>query len=360
MNENLDLQKITFKKETHRNQKVILCFFDYDPNFVILFRKKFPNAKWSRSLSSWYVPDNTSYRNQLGLQNPEIGDSFLPKMYWHNQQEFIAFRNALTQKAFSKSTIKTYLSEFAQLLILLKQHPVNELTTKKINAYFLYCIKKLKHSENQVYSRMNAIKSYFKLVLQREEVFDAVIKPKATKSLPKVLSKEEVKKLFETTNNLKHLLVLQMAYGMGLRVSELIALKYSNIDFDRRQVHIVAAKGKKDRYVNLPRTLIPLLHDYLMCYQPKEYLFEGHLGNQYTTRSAQMVFKKAMEKAKITKSVGIHGLRHSYATHLLEAGTDMVFIQKLLGHSTIKTTEIYAKISNQLISRVESPLDSIV
>jgi integrase/recombinase XerD len=360
MSEILDFSKITFRNETHRNQKVILCFFDYDPALVALFRKNFPNAKWSRSYTSWYVPDNTGYRNRLGLQNPEIGASFLPKMFAQNQQEFIAFRNALTQKAFSKATIKTYLSEFAQLLILLKQHPVNELTKKKLNAYFLYCIKKLKHSENQVYSRMNAIKSYFKLVLNREEIFDQVIKPKATKSLPKVLSKEEVKKLFVTTTNLKHLLVLKMAYGMGLRVSELIALKYRNIDFDRDQVHIEAAKGKKDRYVNLPRTLIPLLQDYLKVYQPVDYLFEGQFANQYTTRSAQAVFKNAMEKAKITKSVGIHGLRHSYATHLLEAGTDMVFIQKLLGHSAIKTTEMYAKVSNRLISKVESPLDSIV
>jgi len=290
---------------------------------------------------------------------PDIGDSWLPRLYEHNKEEFIKFRNALQQRIYSPNTINTYLSEFAQLLILLKNHPVDELSSNRLNAYFLYCIKTLNHSESQVYSRMNAVKSYFRLVLNKERVFDGVIRPKPTKSLPVVLSKQEILKLFSATSNPKHLLILKMAYGMGLRVSELISLKVEHIDLDRKQVHIVSSKGKKDRYVHFPESLLTLYQDYLKAHQPTTFLFEGQFSEQYSIRSAQAVFRNAMTKAGINKTVGIHGLRHSYATHLLEAGTDMVFIQKLLGHKHIKTTEVYARISNKVLSRVQSPLDNL-
>lgn len=348
---------ISFKEMMHRNQNIILCVFPYNPQLLKAFKTSFPSAKWSRTHYAWYLPDSLLYRKRLNLTLPEIGDNWLTKLYTYNQNEFIKFRNALTQKAFSPNTIHTYLSEFAQLLILLKNHPVDELTSERLNAYFLYCIKTLKHSEAQVYSRMNAVKSYFKLILQKEAVFDMVIRPKPTKQLPKVLSKQEILKLFSAASNLKHLLILKMGYGMGLRVSELVALKIANIDLDRMQVHIVSSKEKKDRYVHFPESLVPLYLDYLKAYQPDFYLFQGQYSAQYSVRSAQAVFRTAMNKAGINKTVGIHGLRHSYATHLLEAGTDMVFIQKLLGHNHIKTTEVYAKVSNKILSNVQSPLD---
>ena len=124
-----------------------------------------------------------------------------------------------------------------------------------------------------------------------------------------------------------------------------------------KQAHIRNAKGKKDRYVKLPESILALYADYLKMYQPDKYLFEGQFGGKYTARSAQAVFKNCLKKAEINKRSGIHGLRHSFATHLLEAGTDMVFIQKLLGHNHMKTTEIYAKVSNKMLNNVQSPLD---
>ena len=350
---------IAFKECVHRNQKVILCSFPYHPELLKKFRNEFPSARWSRTHNAWYVKNSTLYRSRLQLPLPEIGDTWLPKLYAHNRLEFIKFRNALTQKAFSPNTIKIYLSEFAQLLILLKNNPVDALSSERLNAYFLYCIKQLKHSETHIHSRMNAVKSYFRLVLNQETVFENVIRPKSAQQLPKVLSKQEVVKLFAVTHNLKHLLILKMAYGMGLRVSELIALKINHIDLDRKQVHVALSKGKKDRYVHFPQALVQLYQDYLKAYQPTDYVFEGQFSKQYTIRSAQSVFRNAMKKAGIHKSVGIHGLRHSYATHLLEAGTDMVFIQKLLGHKQIKTTEVYAKVSNKLLTAVQSPLDNL-
>lgn len=353
------LEHISYNETVHRNQKVILCVFSYNPQILKEFKKEFPSAKWSRTYNAWYVPDTTLFRNRLKLPLSQVGDSWLPKLYEHNKSEFIKFRNMLTLKAFSPRTINTYLNEFAQLLVLLKNTPVYELTSERLNSYFLYCIKKLKHSEGQVHSRMNAVKSYFKLVLHKETVFDKVIRPKPVKHLPEVFSKEEILKLFRVTENLKHLLILKMAYGMGLRVSELVTLQVYNINLDRMQVHIIASKGKKDRYVNFPESLLSLYNDYLKAYQPSLYLFQGKFSDKYSIRSAQAVFKNAMNKTGIRKNVGIHGLRHSYATHLLEAGTDMIFIQKLLGHNHIKTTEVYAKVSTKILSKVKSPLDTL-
>ena len=359
MNALFDVSSLDFVHTTHRNKAVILCKFAYNPPYLQWFKATFPSALWSRTLKAWYLPDNTLYRNRLNIPMPEVGDQLLPRFFSHNQQEFIKFRNALIQKVFSPATIKTYLNEFGQLLELLKSHPVNDLTAQRINAYFLYCIKTLKHTENQVYSRLNAIKCYFKLVLRQEVIFDEVIRPKPPKQLPKVLSKYDVGKLFATTSNEKHLLLLKMAYGIGLRVSELINLKVEHIDLHRAQVHIVAAKGIKDRYINFPTSLVILFEDYLKIYQPQKYLFEGQLASQYSVRSAQMVFKNAMDKANIKKSVGIHGLRYSYVRHLKVAGTDMVFIQKLLKYAHVQKTEIYARVTTKTITKEQSPLDSL-
>jgi site-specific recombinase XerD len=174
-----------------------------------------------------------------------------------------------------------------------------------------------------------------------------------------VISKDDISKIFGEVDNLKQVVMLKLCYGMGLRVSEIVNLKITDIDSSRMLVHIEAAKGKKDRYVALPASVLEDLRKYYRTYRPNVYLFEGQHGGQYAIRSAQAVFKNAMRKAKINKEVGIHALRHSYATHLLECGTDMYFIQKLLGHNNIKTTEIYAKVSNRQLGNVKSPLDDL-
>jgi integrase/recombinase XerD len=174
-----------------------------------------------------------------------------------------------------------------------------------------------------------------------------------------VLSTNEVKRMFSKTTNLKHLLILKLCYGMGLRVSEVVNLKVKHIDSKRMQVLVASAKGKKDRYVNLPNSILEELRTYYKKYQPKEYLFEGQFGDKISIRTVQLIFKEAMNKANIQKSIGVHGLRHSFATHLIEMGTDINFVQKLLGHQDIKTTLIYTHVSNKLISKIISPLDKL-
>ena len=165
--------------------------------------------------------------------------------------------------------------------------------------------------------------------------------------------------MLAAVENNKHKLLLKMCYGMGLRVSELVNLKISDIDSGNMQVIISRGKGKKDRCVNLPQSILEDLREYYKEYKPANYLFEGQFGGQYSVRSAQLVFKNTMKKANINKKVGIHGLRHSYATHLIEQGTDIRFVQELLGHNNIKTTMIYTSVTDQTLRKIKSPLDNL-
>ena len=210
-----------------------------------------------------------------------------------------------------------------------------------------------------MHSRINAVKFYFEQVLKREKFFFEILRPKKPSILPKVINAQDIKKLFDVTTNLKHNTMLKLCYGMGLRVSEIVNLKITDTDSKNMQVFIERAKGKKDRYANLPLSILEQLRLYFKEYRPKKYLFEGQYGDKYSVRSAKQVFKDALTKAKINKDVGIHGLRHSFATHLLEAGTDVTFIQQLLGHNDLKTTLRYTHVSTKNLKNIKSPLDSM-
>ncbi len=345
-----------FTPGTHRNKEVIWVTFNYDTKLIQHLRM-FTKAHWSNSRKCWYVLDRDACRQLFGLPAKSIGKEILLKIHPNNQPAFTQYRDQLFLKAYSVNTIKTYCIEFAQLLYTLKAHPIATLSPEQLRSYCLYCIKELKLSENQMHSRLNALKFYFEQVLKQEKFFFDIPRPKKPVLLPKLLSIQEVAKLFNVTDNLKHLLILKLCYGMGLRVSEIVGLKIEHINSHRMQVLIAGAKGKKDRYVNLPESVLELLRKYYMKYRPKNFLFGGQFGEQYAIRSAQSVFKNAMNKAGIRKAVGIHSLRHSYATHLLEYGTDISLIQKLLGHNSIKTTMIYSHVGQQQIASVKSPLD---
>ena len=354
-------QNYQFLTGVHNNRNVIFVRFPYNQLLKIELKEKFSVAKWSASEKCWYLPDSNAIRNEIGIMpKTEVGKAVIAQIHPVNLVALKRMHEMLLLKAYSPNTIKTYCTEFSQLLYILKDIFVDTLTPERLRSYFLYCITKLNLSENLIHSRMNAIKFYFEQVLHREKLFfEEIPRPQKKSSLPKVFSKGDIARLFAQVDNLKHVLMLKLCYGMGLRVSEIVNLKIANIDSGRMLVHIENAKGKKDRYVTLPSSILDDLRNYYRAYRPKTYLFEGQYGGQYAIRSVQAVFKNAMQKAKINKSVGIHGLRHSYATHLLESGTDMVFIQKLLGHKDIKTTEIYARVSNRQLSKIKSPLDNL-
>ncbi len=357
-NTEFNIQNYTFEIGEHKSKSVIWIIFPYNREFLTQLKNN-TKAFWSQSNKKWYVPDNAHYRDLFGLEKTYYGKSAFLDISPINQYALKRYMEQLKLKGYSPNTIKTYSTEFAQLLKTIKNHSVDELSPEKLRSYFLYCIDTLKLSENLIHSRMNAVKFYFEQILHRENFFMEIPRPKKPSILPKAISSQDIKKMLEVLDNPKHQLLLKMCYGMGLRVSELTNLKITDIDSKRMQVLVSCGKGKKDRYVVLPESVLEQLRMYYKEYKPQNYLFEGHYGGQYSVRSVQQVFKDTMKKAKINKKVGVHSLRHSYATHLIEQGTDIRFVQELLGHHNIKTTMIYTNLTDQTKRKIKSPLDFI-
>ncbi|SHJ90117.1 tyrosine-type recombinase/integrase [Pseudozobellia thermophila] len=333
--------------------------FKFNKKLQADLRERFPSVKWSKTKKAWYLPDLPAVRRELNLSPKPPSGKVQVQIHPVNQGAYANLHDQLLLKGYSDNTIRIYLAEFRHLLRLLGPFPVAELNSQRLKDYFLYCIKVEGMGERKINGKINAVKFYFEQVLHRPKMFFDIPRPKKPLTLPKMLSKAEVKKVLALTSNTKHRIALQLCYGMGLRVSEVVNLKIDDIDGKRMVVRIVGAKGKKDRYVPLPKSLLPQLRAYYSAYRPKEYLLEGQYGGAYSKSSVQQAFKKAMQKAGIKKKIGVHGLRHSYATHLLEAGADMRFIQELLGHNSIKTTQIYTKVSPRSLSNIQSPLDSL-
>ena len=268
----------------------------------------------------------------------------------------------LRLKSYSRSTIKTYLNEMSQFLRAIGAHPAAAITVPQIKRYLVYCFDKLKLSDNTLHSRINALKFYYEQVLGYDRFFWDIPRPKKHLQLPKLLNEEELARLFNALTNKKHKAMLFMAYSAGLRVSELANLKLEHIDSKRMQVFVEKAKGKKDRYVNLSPVLLDILREYIRQYKPRPlvYLFESdQTRTAYPTRTIQQIFSNARKKARINKKVGVHSLRHSFATHLLDKGTDIKYIKDLLGHFNIRTTERYLHVSKRQLVNIESPFDDL-
>lgn len=293
----------------------------------------------------------------------KVGDKYLRQNIGAvNRHILPAMKEYLTLKAYSPSTIRTYLNEITQLLIRLQNIPADKLTPAQLRRYLVYCFEKLGLQENTLHSRINALKFYYEQVLGREKFFWEIPRPKKRLILPKVLSEHELAGLFNSLKNIKHKAMLFTAYSAGLRVSELSALKIGHIDSGRMQIIVEQAKGKKDRYVPLSPVLLDILRSYMKSYKPRplEYLFESDQTRlSYPTRTIQRIFQLAREKAGIRKEVGVHSLRHSFATHLLEKGTDIRYIKDLLGHFNIKTTERYLHVKKDKLVNIISPLDDL-
>lgn len=280
-----------------------------------------------------------------------------------NIQVIPAMKQMLVLKGYSASTAKTYLNEVSRFLQAIKNHAADQFTVERIKDYLQYCLEELKLSENTLHSRINALKFYYEQVLGKPKFFWEIPRPKKPLQLPKLLNEEELRKLFNAMTNKKHKAMLFTAYSAGLRVSEINNLKIADIDSKRMQIFIERAKGKKDRYVNLSPVLLDILRKYMQEYKPapRVYLFESEqTQTAYPTRTIQQIFSNAKHKAGISKEVGIHSLRHSFATHLLDKGTDIRYIKDLLGHFDIKTTERYLHVSKQKLVNIISPFDDLM
>lgn len=262
-------------------------------------------------------------------------------------------------KGFSNRTRKAYSAHIGRFLNLnIKQK--SDFTEKSIKDYLYYLYVENKLSTSYVEQAICAIKFLFKEILNMSDYVSRIKMPKKDKKLPSVLSSEDVGRILSSIKNLKHRTILFLVYSAGLRVGEVVRLRIGDVDSNRMLIHIKQGKGKKDRYTLLSKRALEELNKYIACYEPDEWLFEGvRRGNHLTERSVQKVFERAHSRANVSKVASVHTLRHSFATHLLEEGTDLRYIQELLGHSSSKTTEIYTHVTNKDFRRIRSPLDNL-
>ncbi|MFD1064385.1 tyrosine-type recombinase/integrase [Winogradskyella litorisediminis] len=282
----------------------------------------------------------------------------LPALNEDKKTEISGFYKWLQQKRFSQNTVNTYAEVTRLFLRYLQNKNIDSITSKSIEQFnydFIFITNKSVSYQNQCISGIKKYLEFKGVVIEDFEIK----RPQKDKKLPNVLSKSEVKALLDAVTNLKHRLLLSLIYSAGLRIGEALSLKPNDIDIERGMIHVKSAKGRKDRYTLLAPTLVPLLETYKSSYKPKYFLFEGRLGEAYTQVSARQVLKKALRKAEIRKYATLHTLRHSFATHLLESGTDIRYIQELLGHNSPKTTMIYTHVSSTSLSEIKNPFDNL-
>lgn len=264
----------------------------------------------------------------------------------------------LETRRYCTSTARSYTSLFADFAKHFHPRGLHEINEFDVKEYVHGIVKSGKSPsyQNQV---INAIKFYYEQVLDMPQRFYEIDRPNKERKLPLVLSEEEVVRLFEAVSNIKHKAILVTLYSCGLRISELLGLKLSDIQSDRKLVLVRQGKGRKDRTTVLAPTTLELLRKYYLACRPKVYLFEGGDGIPYSARSVSNILKEALYHANIDKPATPHTLRHSFATHLLENGTDLRYIQTLLGHNSAKTTEIYAHVSTRYLRDVKSPIEKL-
>ncbi|MCH7397745.1 site-specific integrase [Belliella sp. DSM 107340] len=367
------MKQLVLKNDYMGKNPIIRIEFPYDFELKEMV-KQFPGCNWDTKKKVWWVSYaderitemigffegkvSLDYRALKKVEIPKIPPG-LPHLTASQGIEIGKFEDWMRNKRYSKSTVKTYKDAVRIFLRFLSNKAIEEIENEdleKFNKEYILAKGYSSSYQNQV---VNGIKLFFQNRRGIKFNPEIVYRPKREKLLPNVLSKEEVSKILNAPTNLKHRLMLMFLYACGLRRGELLALKFQHIQRERGLLLVKQAKGKKDRVVTLPAPLILELEKYYKAYKPKEYIFEGQKGGSYSEKSLAEVLKNAVKKAGIKKTVTPHWLRHSYATHLLERGTDLRYIQELLGHKSSKTTEIYTHVSQKSIQQITSPLEDL-
>ena len=369
------MKKIILKTARHRNKDVIIIKFGCK-NEIKSHLETLKNVFWSRTLGCFYVGSSlenlrTVFNHLKGKKWPidslEL-ESFIRKKTLEEKKnsllikeipddfkiELEKFRKWLLQKRLSENTVDTYVEVTKTYIKYVLFKKANLFSTKVVEAFnydYIFLPKKSISYQNQFISGIKKFFEYKGYLYNKIHIE----RPKKERKLPIVLSTGEVKDLFETITNLKHKALLSLVYSAGLRIGEAINLKITDIDSKRMLIHIQQAKGKKDRYTLLSTAFLKILREYYIAFKPKKYLFEGQKGGKYSNTSAQKVLKKALFKAGIRKKITLHSLRHSFATHLLEKGTGIRYIQELLGHSSPKTTMIYTHVTERSLKKIKNP-----
>lgn len=286
----------------------------------------------------------------LGLSCHEPGAQVLALM---------AYREMLRLKNYSENTIRNYCNWFYFFVVRFPNRKPSSITRNEILDFMVWFRGTEKWSATTQNQLINAIKFFYEHLLKRPRECYDLPRAQTAKTLPGVFDEREVLAIIKATTNLKHKTILCLAYAGGLRVSEIINLKINDIDSKRMVITIRQAKGMKDRQVMLSEKLLVMLRAYYKVYKPKVWMFEGQYKQQYTARSVQIFIAEAKRKAGVNKKGSVHALRHSFATHLLEGGTDLVSIKELLGHASLRTTMTYVHVSKRMLSRIQSPLDRL-
>jgi site-specific recombinase XerD len=277
-----------------------------------------------------------------------------------NKQQIIdKFNEQLQIENYSEQTIRNYLSALKLFLEYISKLNAEKVSDDDIKNYLFYCKTQKKYSYSTL-KQVIATISYLYVKIFKQALPEALeVKLRKPTHLPTVLSLQDISKILRVINNLKHKTILMLIYSGGLRLGELLNLKIGDIDSESMRIHIKQGKGKKDRYIMLSENVLKILREYYLVFKPTDFLIEGQNGGKYSPKSVQNVFKSALKKAGIEKKATVHTLRHSFATHLLDDGTDIRYIQELLGHKRLQTTQIYTHISSHSINKIKSPADQL-
>lgn len=267
------------------------------------------------------------------------------------------FVNRLKIQRFSENTIKNYRFQLGYFLRIFHKYDPKEITDLQLEKYIIWLVDSRNLGASYQKSMLATIKKFYKEIYSRDVDLSHLYPKRKSLQLPKFLTRVEVKRILDCTENLKHKTILTTIYACGMRLSEVLELQLSDVRSDQDCIIIRQAKGNKDRVVMLSPKLLDLLRDYYKEYKPKNFVFEGQNGGKYSSRSVQLILAKSLQNAKINTPATVHTLRHSYATHLLENGIDIRVIKELLGHNNIKTTEIYTHITDVQKRQMRSPLD---
>jgi len=372
-------KNITLKHLLINEEKQIGILF-YPDKVIQALIKELPAPKWSKKFGMVYIINNKgnikaifekfrgvcwincSYfftNRPIKAGNEELSvDSFrkrAPKKDWRYCPEEYYLK--LELRKYAINTAKTYIPLFETFINYYKdEHDLMALDEFRIRAYLQSLVQRGR-SDTYINQSINAIKFYYEVVMEMPNRFYSIERPRKQEKLPKILSKEEVMLMIKSTQNLKHKCIISLLYSAGLRRNELLNLKFQHIESNRMLIKIEDAKGNKERYTLLGQTVLTELRVYYRKYKPKTYLFEGQRGGKYSGESVVKIIKRAASRSGIKRRVTPHMLRHSFATHLLENGTDLRYIQSLLGHSSSKTTEIYTHVATTNFNSINNLLD---
>tara|TARA_R110002050_G_scaffold300660_1_gene471266 strand:- start:86 stop:1234 length:1149 start_codon:yes stop_codon:yes gene_type:complete len=369
---------VTLKHLFINEQKQIGLQF-YPNKLVQTIVKGLPDVKWSEKFGMAYLANNPKNLNLVfagfkGLvwintsnffsgkskskgESPQSVDNFRKRVLVENYRSCPeAFFQKLETKHYAFNTSKIYISMFEVFINHFKETELNKIDEFQIKGYLQSLVINGK-SDSYINQMVNSIKFYYEVVMEMPNRFYAIDRPRKKEKLPKVISLEEVQLIIKNTNNIKHKCIVSLLYSAGLRRGELLNLKLTDIDSKRMVINVIQGKGNKDRLTILSPGVLKDLRIYFKEWKPKIYLFEGRKGSKYSAESIGKIVTNARRKAGILKIVTPHMLRHSFATHLLENGTDLRYIQVLLGHNSSKTTETYTHVAINHIKIIKSPIE---